>query len=147
MVFRTYDVPVLQKPAKDTGTTIEAYEAEEAVLQGQLVKPGSTDGETIEPSDTDGEKVVGVALYDGGVGELVDVARETPAARLTSGTGTISAGDPITSYGGTGEEGEVDTATAEGEFIVGMAIDDDEGTNGDVRVDFDLQPGSEFGGA
>jgi len=143
MVFRTYDVPVLQKPAKDTGTTIEAYEAEEAVLQGQLVKPGSTDGETIEPSDTDGEKVVGVALYDGGVGELVDVARETPAARLTSGTGTISAGDAVASHGGTGEEGEVATAAA-GDFVAGMALDDDEGDGGDVRVDFDLQPGSDL---
>lgn len=132
MAFRTYDKPVLLEPAK-AGVQTRAYQAEEAVSQGQLVKADATDTEQVSPSDTDGERVVGVAAYDAAAGDMVEVIEEGALVRLTSGTGTVSAGDPIASHGGTGNEGEVDTA-ASGDFILGRARKDDVGTNDDVEV-------------
>lgn len=142
MVFRTYTLPVLVEPAR-AGADITAYVCEEDVLQGQLVKPGGTNSDEVEPSDTDGEQVVGVALYDASAGDTVDVAQRANKVRLTSGSGTISAGDAVASHGGTGEEGEVDTAAA-GDFVIGEARFDDSGDGGDVIVTLDLQYGSDL---
>lgn len=143
MAFRTYSKPVLLEPAK-VGQT-RSYVAEEAILQGQLVKAGGTDSAQVEPSDTDGERVLGVALYDAAAGEAVTVAVEGQKVRLTSGTGTISAGDPVASHGATGEEGEVDTA-ASGDYVLGRADADDAGDGGDVEVVLNPE-GPSYGGA
>jgi len=145
MAFRTYSLPVLVRPAKD-GARIESYVCEEDVLQGQAVKPGGTNSDEVEPSDTDGERVVGIAMYDQSSGGVVDVVRRG-TCRLTSGTGSVSGNDPIASHGGSGEEGEVDSA-ASGDYVFGVARDDDVGTNDDVIVDVDTtDSGTVLGGA
>lgn len=131
MVFRSYPLPVLTEPAR-AGADTDVRVAEEEILQGQLVKSGTAEDEAV-PSDTDGERVLGVALHRAAAGDTVEVVREANAARLTSGSGTISDGDPIASHGATGEEGEVDTAAA-GDFILGVAKGDDDGDGDDVIV-------------
>lgn len=55
--------------------------------------------------------------------------------RAVTGTGSISRGDPVTSHGGTGDEGDVQTASS-GDSVIGIALNAD-GTSGNqdsVRV-------------
>lgn len=146
MVFRTYSKPVLLKPARDSGTNIDAFVAEEDVLQGQVVKPGGTNADEVEPSDTDGERCAGVALFDASAGETVAVVRQG-YCRLTDGSGSISADDRLASHGGTGEEGEVDTA-ASGDHVFGLArfAGDGDGSDVEAYVDF-IQSEHSLGGA
>ena len=132
MVFRTYSKPVLLEPAR-AGAETREFVAEEDILQGQVVDKGGTNSDEVEPCDEDGARPVGVALFDASAGDTVTVLQEGARARLTSGTGTISAGDPIATHGSSGEEGEVDTA-ASGDFVMGTALKDDVGTNDDVEV-------------
>lgn len=131
MAFRTFSQPILVRPARE-GSTIDYYTADEAIKQGQLLIEGPTAGQ-VSPSDTDGERVVGFALYDAAEGAQVAVAESGTAVRATSGTGTVSEGDPIASHGGTGEEGEVDTA-ASGDYVLGRAISEDNGDGATVEV-------------
>jgi len=145
MVFRTYSKPVLVRPAKD-GARIESYVAEEDVLQGQVVKPGGTNSDEVEPSDTDGENAVGVAMFDQSAGGVVDVVLQG-TCRLTAGTASVSANDPIASHGATGEEGEVASA-ASGDHVFGVARFDGEGDGADVIADVDfIDSGPVYGGA
>lgn len=132
--FRTYSKPVLLRPAR-AGADIESYFAEEAISQGQVVKVGGTNADEVEPSDTDGERCVGIALHDASADEMVDVLTEG-YARVTSGTNTVSAGDPIASHGGT-TEGSVDTAVS-GDFVFGVARFAASGSNSamEAYVDF-----------
>lgn len=141
MAFRTYTLPVLTEPAR-AGADIDSYDVESDVLQGQVLKQG-TNEDQVAPSDTDGEVIVGVALHDASSGEVVDVVREAGGVRLTSGSGSISAGDPVASDGGTSENGEVETAVA-ADHVIGTAKRDDDGTNADVIVSLNLQPGSDL---
>jgi hypothetical protein len=141
MAFRTYSKPVLTEPAR-AGADIDSYDAENAVSQGQVVKQGSNEDQ-VTPSDTDGEKVIGVALYDASSGDIVDVVREANGVRLTSGSGSISADDALASHGGSGENGEVDSAAA-GDYILGTAKRADEGSNDDVIASLNPQPGSDL---
>lgn len=129
MAFRTYELPVATSPGRQF--VAQAYVAAAAIKQGQVVKADGSNSDEVTPSDTDGEVVIGVAAYDAAAGDVVLVLEEGGRARLTSGSGTISAGDPLTSYGGTGENGEVDTASA-GDYVLGRAVRDDAGTNDDV---------------
>lgn len=133
MAFRTYSDQVIKE-----GDNVHTYEANESVSQGQLLKFDTDDsGRTVEPSDTDGEgNLAGFALYDASSGEQVAVAMTGCVVRATSGTGSVSSGDEVASHGGTGEEGEVDTA-ASGDYTIGTALEDDAGTNDDVIVHVD----------
>lgn len=137
MAFRDYTKPVLLEPAR-SGVETRAFVAEEAVKQGQVVKTGPNDNSKISPSDADGERIEGVAAYDAAAGDTVLVIQDGGLARLTSGTGSITAGDPIASHGGTGEEGEVATA-ASGDFVLGVARDDDNGQSADVKTRLDTE--------
>lgn len=120
------------------GDNVHHYSANEAVTQGQLVELDTDDsGRTVEPSDADGGKAIGFALYDASSGEQVPVAQTGCVVRATSGTGSVSSGDFVASHGATGEEGEVDSA-ASGDYTVGVALEDDAGTNDDVIVYVDL---------
>lgn len=135
--------------ATDTGSA-RNFEAAEAITQGQLVKLDVNSGaRTAEPSDTDGEQAWGVAAYDAAAGDQVLVYGSGCVVRATSGTGTIASGDQVTSYGGTGNEGEVDTASpgtvdftnstvTRGDYVVGEAVQADVGTNDDVLIELDL---------
>jgi len=130
MVFRTYTEDVLITSGRDPNS--RSFTAEEDVLQGQLVKPGAA-AYSVEPSDTDGELAIGFAAYSVSSGEEVSVIELGEEVLATSGTGSVSAGDRVASHGGTGEEGEVATA-ASGDVVIGVALEDDAGTNDDVRV-------------
>lgn len=124
MTFPTYTDQVVQEGHENVRT----FEAAEDVTQGQLVKLDTNNtGRTVEPSDTDGEQGIGYALYTRSSGQEVPVAMEGAIVRAVSSTGTIASGDYVASHGGTGDEGELDTA-ASGDAIVGYALEDDTGT-------------------
>jgi hypothetical protein len=111
------------------GENLLPFNADEAILRGQVVKVGGNIG--VEPSDTDGEVTHGVAVQSVASGDQVTVAMSGCEVEATAGTGTISAGDPLTSHGGTGEEGQVDTAGATGDSIIGYALEG-AGSQGDL---------------
>lgn len=138
MAFRTIADDILIE-----GEHTRSFLAEEAILKGQVLEPGTTNDNAVEPSDADGAMVVGIALHDAAAGSMVNVALDGCKVRATSGTGSVSGGDWVSSYGATGEEGEVQTATAtvatgstpvDGDYVLGWATDDDSGTNDDVPV-------------
>ena len=135
MVFRTYTDQVGIET--DTGSA-RHFEAAEDISQGQLVKLDTDSaGRTVEPSDTDGETAYGIAAYDASSGDELLVYGPGCVVLATSGTGTISSGDYVASHGASGEEGELDTA-ATGDYIIGVALEDDTGTNDDVVVELDF---------
>jgi len=102
------------------GENLLPFTADEAILRGQVVKFGASNN-SVEPSDTDGEVAVGMAVQSVSAGDTVTVAMPGCEVRFTAGTGTVGRNDPLTSHGGTGEEGQVDTADATGDSIVGYA--------------------------
>ncbi len=103
------------------GENLLPFSAGEEVLRGQVVKVGGNI--SVQPSDTDGEVTHGVAVQGVASGDQVTVAMSGCEVEATAGTGDISAGDPLTSHGGTGEEGQVDTADATGDSIIGYALE------------------------
>lgn len=130
MTFPTYSGQVIL----EGHDSLRSFEAKEALTQGQLVKLDTDgSGRTVEPSDTDGEKAYGFAIADYSSGEEATIAGPGAIVRVVSSTGTISSGDPIASHGGTGDEGEVDTA-ASGDWIVAVALQDDTGTGTEGSV-------------
>ena len=94
--------------------------ADEDVTAGQGVETGSD--LSCEPSDTDGEQATGVTTQTISSGDQTHVASVGSRVKFTAGTGNISAGDQLASHGGTGEEGQVDTATS-GDNIIGIALE------------------------
>lgn len=132
MVFRTIEEQVGIET--DTGSS-RTFTADEAILKGQLVKIGSSRG--VEPSDTDGEAAYGVAAYDAAAGEQVLVYGPGCVVLGTSGTGAIAANERVASHGATGEEGEFATYAA-GDEVLGVALEDDVGTNDDVVIEITL---------
>lgn len=111
------DIELMRPPEGEA----HSLNADEDVIRGQVVKVGS-DG-SCEPSDTDGETTFGVAAQTVSSGDQLYVAGNGARVQFTAGSGSISAGDPLTSHGATGEEGQVDTASATGDDIIGYAIE------------------------
>lgn len=109
------DIEVMRPPEG----TAYSFNADEDILRGQVVKIGSDGG--VEPSDTDGEQVIGIATQSVSSGDQLTVIGTGARVRFTGGAAGISAGDFLTSHGGTGEEGEVTTADATGDWIIGVA--------------------------
>lgn len=129
MTFPTYSSQVVRE-----GDNTKTFVVNSDVSRGQLVKITGADRE-VAPSDTDGEDCIGFAEYDASSGESVSVAMDTCVVRAVTGTGTISRGDPVTSHGGTGDNGDLQTASS-GDMVVGYALNAD-GTAGNedsVRV-------------
>lgn len=119
------------------GDNLVALNAGEDVTAGQVVKVGSDLG--VQPSDTDGETVHGVALQTVSSGNQVTVAMVGTICRLQSGSGGVSAGDPLASHGATGEEGQVDTGDATGDSLIGHALEADGGSQGNTFL-AEIQP-------
>jgi hypothetical protein len=117
------------------GENLLPFNADEEVLRGQVVKIGSD--VSVEPSDTDGEVTHGVAVQGVASGDQVTVAMSGCEVEATAGTGTISAGDALTSHGGNGEEGQVDTAGATGDSIIGYALEGSSSQGDLVRMYID----------
>jgi hypothetical protein len=105
----------------EAGDNLLPFNTDEQVLRGQVVKFGSD--LSVEPSDTDGENTAGLAVQGVASGDQVTVAMPGTEVKFTAGTGDISAGDPLTSHGGTGEEGQVDTADGTGDEYIGVAFE------------------------
>lgn len=119
------------------GENLLPFTANEQVLRGQVVKIAGGDV-AVQPSDTDGEVTHGVAVQGVASGDQVTVAISGCEVNMTAGTNSISRGDPLTSHGASGEEGQVDTASATGDSIVGYALEGS-GAQGDlVRAVVDL---------
>lgn len=143
MAFRDFTEPIAVRPMR-AGSKEDYYVAEEDIKQGQVVREGGTNSDEVEPSATDGERVIGIAAYGASAGETVLVFESGIIVRATSGTGSISAGDPVASHGNSGEEGEVAIA-ASGDYILGRARKDDNGTNATVEVTLEPE-GFVYGG-
>jgi hypothetical protein len=133
MAFRDItEGDIVQSPFEN----LLSFKANEDVKRGQLVKVAGEDI-GVQPSDTDGEEVIGFATQTVSSGDMVTVATSGNEVKATSGTGAVSRGDYVASHGATGEEGEIATAGS-GDFTIGQAIEDDVGTNDDVRIIVDL---------
>lgn len=121
----TDDIELMRPPEGEA----HSLNADEDVIRGQVVKVGSDN--SCEPSDTDGEGTFGVAAQTVSSGDELMVLGNGARVQFTAGSGTISAGDPLTSHGGTGEEGQVDTASATGDSIIGYTYQAS-GSQGDL---------------
>lgn len=119
------------------GENLLPFTANEDVLRGQVVKVAGGDV-AVQPSDTDGEVTHGVAVQSVSSGDMVTVAIGGCEVNMTAGTGTITRGDALTSHGGTGEEGQVDTADATGDSITGYALEGSSAQGDLVRAVIDL---------
>jgi len=117
------------------GDNLHSFEAGEAVNRGQVVKLSGAN--SVAPSDTDGEVTHGVALQSVSAGDQVAVAGPGCIVNVQSGSGAVSVGDAVTSHGGTGEEGQVDTASATGDSIVGYAYTSGGGQGNLVELEID----------
>lgn len=138
MTFVTYSDQVLQE--EGSGAILH-FNAAEDVKQGQLVKADTdASGRGVEPSDTDGENALGFALYSRSSGQQVAVAMAGTVVRAVSGDGNISSGDYVASHGGTGDEGEVESA-ASGDNYVGVALEDDSGDSTEGSAIIFVNPG------
>lgn len=140
MAFRSLSEDVVIDSGVEAN--LRSYNAAESISAGQVVKLDTGTDNSVEPSDTDAEEIIGVAVEDASSGDQVTVARDGVKVRATSGTGSITTGDWVSSYGATGEEGEVQTATqhdasggTDGDYVLGKAVGDDAGTNDDVLVE------------
>lgn len=88
------------------------------VNAGDAVKlTGNNDCEQV---DTDGEGFIGVAMTDAADNEAVTVAMVGAMVRVNADN-TLSAGDLVTSHGGT-SAGRVNTGDATGDVISGYAV-------------------------
>ena len=98
-----------------------SFTADAAVEAGQVVK--LTGDAEVSPSDTDGEETIGVATQSVSAGDTVMVVGNGGRALFTAGDANVSANDPVTSHGATGEEGQVTEADTDGDFIIGYALE------------------------
>jgi hypothetical protein len=121
----------------EAGDNLLPFTANEDVLRGQVVKIAGGDI-AVQPSDTDGEVTHGVCVQTVSSGDQVTVAMSGVEVEMTAGTNSISRGDPLTSHGGTGEEGQVDTASATGDSIIGYALEGSSAQGDLVRAVIDL---------
>lgn len=121
----------------EAGDNLLPFTANEDVLRGQVVKVAGGDI-AVQPSDTDGEVTHGVAVQTVSSGDPVTVAMSGVEVEMTAGTSGISRGDALTSHGATGEEGQVDTASATGDSIIGYALEGSSAQGDLVRAVIDL---------
>jgi len=117
----------------ESGDALLPFTANEDVKRGQLVYVSGADN-AVQPVDADGVAGLGFATQSVSAGDQVTVAVVGCEVLGTSGTGAISRGDLVTAHGATGEEGELATASATGDEVIGLATEADAGTNDDVRV-------------
>lgn len=126
----------------EEGVDLRSCVANEDVIRGQIVVINAAgDPPEVAPSASDGELCYGMATQTVSSGQPVTVATAGTEVRLTAGTADISAGDPLTSHGATGEEGQVDTADGAGDSVVAQAYEAS-GAQGDLVMAL-LQNGGE----
>jgi len=118
----------VERQAPSPGEAL-GFTADGAVEAGQLVS--LVGNQTVSASTTDGEVCIGVATQSVADGDEVMVVGNSGRVLVTGGASGISAGDELASYGGTGDDGTVNTA-ATGDYIVGYALES--GGAGDTLV-------------
>lgn len=79
-----------------------------------------TGDDQVEAVDEDGVSGYGVAMYAASSGDAVAVA--TVGAKVVVNSTGVSAGDFVTGHGTTGNAGQVTTADATGDEILGKAL-------------------------
>jgi len=122
----------------ESGDNIRSFVANEDVIRGQVVIIGGEDL-GVKPSATDGEQAIGVALQTVSSGDQVAVAMDGCEVKFTAGASGVSRGDKVTSHGSSGEEGQVNTADATGDWVVGDVYEG-AGSQGDALLgSIDLQ--------
>ena len=120
----------IEKMRPSEGEALSLTAGSGGVQAGQVVKlSGDTEA---SPSDADGETVIGVSAQTVAEGDEAMVLGNSARVLFTAGA-SVSAGDALASYGGTGEEGQVATADATGDYIVGYALEG-AGSQGDTFV-------------
>ena len=90
------------------------------IIAGQAVTLSGNN--EVSPSDTDGEEVIGIATQSVSNGDTVDVNGISTVSNARVST-AVDAGDPLTSNGATGEEGELAEADTDGDHVVGYALE------------------------
>jgi len=117
-----YTAPLedVERQAPSPGEAL-GFTADAAIEAGQLVT--LTGNESVSPSTTDGEVCIGVATQSVAAGDEVMVIGGSGRGLVTGGAAGISSGDPLASYGGTGDDGTVTTASTTGDYIVGYALE------------------------
>ena len=119
----------VERQAPSPGEAL-GFTANGAIEAGQVVT--LTGDQTVGASTTDGEAVIGVATQSVADGDEVMVVGGSGRVLVTGGASGISAGDPLTSYGGTGDDGTVNTASTTGDYVLGYALES--GGAGDTLV-------------
>ena len=116
MVFEapTDDIEKMRPPLGEA----VSFTAEEDVIAGQVVKLSGDNA--VAPSDTDGEPTYGIAMQTVPAGDDLNVNGSGVRCLFTAGD-TVTAGDKLTSHGGSGEEGEVAPADATDDYVIGYA--------------------------
>lgn len=103
-----------------------------SINAGDLVElSGDND---VQQNSTDGSDGIGVAMHDASDNEAITVAMSGAIVRVNS-TNSVSAGDLVTSHGGT-SAGRVDTASATGDEVVGKALIG--GSSNEAVIEIDL---------
>jgi len=125
-----YEAPFddVERQAPSPGEAL-GFTADGAIEAGQVVS--LVGDQTVSASTTDGEVCIGVATQSVADGDEVMVVGNSGRVLVTGGASGISAGDELASYGGTGDDGTVNTA-ASGDYIVGYALES--GGAGDTLV-------------
>ena len=118
----------VERQAPSPGEAL-GFTANGAIEAGQVVT--LVGDQTVSASTTDGEVCIGVATQSVADGDEVMVVGNSGRVLVTGGASGISAGDELASYGGTGDDGTVNTA-ASGDYIVGYALES--GGAGDTLV-------------
>ena|SRR6056297_1183516 len=118
----------VERQAPSPGEAL-GFTANGAIEAGQVVS--LVGDQTVSASTTDGEVCIGVATQSVADGDEVMVVGNSGRVLVTGGASGISAGDELASYGGTGDDGTVNTA-ASGDYIVGYALES--GGAGDTLV-------------
>ena len=110
----------------------QSFEADADILAGQVVKNSSDNA--VSPSDTDAEECYGVATQSVSSGDMVQVNGSGVRTIFVLGDGVDVGTDgtpvPLTSHGGTGDDGTVAVASTDGDFIIGYTYES--GSEGDV---------------
>lgn len=119
----------IEKMRPPLGTAF-SFTAGAAITAGQVVK--LTGDQTVQPADTNGEAAIGVAAQTVASGDELNVLGTGARVLFTAGE-SISAQDELTPATGT-NNGEVGTASATGDNIVGYALDGSASSQGDTFV-------------
>jgi hypothetical protein len=104
------------------GDALSPFVVDSDVTRGQVVKISGTDNQ-IAPSDTDGEDCLGVAVQTVASGGTCTVALPGCEVNFSATGSGVDRGEFLTSDGGSGNSGEVDSADASNDSVIGYSYE------------------------